>query len=106
MGSDAPKFLLDQKSPFRVAVGTSLVAGAGAWSFSARVDRPGPGVIGRLWLVGRRLLPRQFSLSLFGPVLAFGVLRVAPKPRQIWFRVAYAVLLAVIFTWVYLAWMT
>src|SRR5688500_12193841 len=105
MGTDDPKFLLDQKWPFRVAVGTWLVVGAVAWYFSDRVDRPAQVVIGGLWLVGLGLLLRQFILSLFGPVLAFDVLRVGRKPRQIWFRVGYAVLLAVLFTWIYLTWL-
>jgi ABC-type transport system involved in multi-copper enzyme maturation permease subunit len=106
MGTDAPKFLLDRKWPFRIAVGAWLAIGAVAWFFSDRVDRPAQVVFGSLWFVGLGLLLRQFILSLFGPVLAFDVLRVGRKPRQIWFRVAYAVLLAVIFTWIYLAWMT
>jgi ABC-type Na+ efflux pump permease subunit len=106
MGTESTTFLLDRKWPFRLAVGGWLAIGVGAWYVSDALDRPGQVVLAGLWLVGLGLLLRQFILSLFGPVLAFDVLRVGRKPRQIWFRVAYAVLLAVIFTWIYLAWMT
>src|SRR5207237_10738758 len=52
------------------------------------------------------LLLRQRLRSRRGPVLAYDGLRVGRTPRQIWFRVAYAVVLRSLFTWVYLAWVS
>src|SRR5829696_8823077 len=104
MGTDAPAFLLDRKWPLRIAVGAWLAVGLGAWFLAGYLDRPAQVVLGGLWLVGLGLLLRQFILSLFGPVLAYDILRVGRKPRQIWFRVAYAAFLAFLFTWVYFAW--
>src|SRR5207302_1223791 len=57
------------------------------------------------WLVGLGLILRQLILSLFGPVLAYDALRFGRKPRRIWFRMAYVVLLALLFTWVYFIWL-
>ena len=99
-----PAFLLDRKWPFRVAVGLWLGIGLGTWFVAADLDRPAQVILAALWVVGLGLLLRQFLRSLVGPVLAYDVLRVGRKPRQIWFRVAYAVALAVILTWVYLTW--
>lgn len=105
MGTPAePAFLLDRKWPFRIAVGGWLAAGVAAWFLSADLDRPAQVVVFGLWVVGLALLLRQFLRSLVGPVLAYDVLRVGRKPRVIWFRLAYAILLAFLFTWVYLTW--
>jgi ABC-type transport system involved in multi-copper enzyme maturation permease subunit len=105
MGNEAtPTFLLDRKWPFRIAVGGWLAVGVGAWFLADNLDRPGQVILGGLWIVGLALLLRQFILSLFGPVLAFDVLRVGRRPRQIYFRVAYVILLALLFTWVYMTW--
>jgi ABC-type transport system involved in multi-copper enzyme maturation permease subunit len=105
MGTEAtPTFLLDRKWPFRIAIASWLVIGVAAWFAADNLDRPGQVIVGGLWIVGLALLLRQFILSLFGPVLAFDVLRVGRRPRQIWFRVAYVVLLAFLFAWVYLTW--
>ncbi|HKB06058.1 MAG TPA: ABC transporter permease [Gemmataceae bacterium] len=106
MGTDAPAFLLDRKWPLRIAVGGWLAVGLGAWFLAGYLDRPAQVVLAGLWLVGLGLLLRQFIVSLFGPVLAYDVLRVGRKPRQIWFRVAYAAFLAFLFTWVYMAWLS
>jgi ABC-type transport system involved in multi-copper enzyme maturation permease subunit len=105
MGTDAPAFLLDRKWPFRVAVGGWLAVGVGVWFLAGYLDRPAQVVLAGLWLVGLGLLLRLFILSLFGPVLAYDVLRVGRKPRQIWFRVAYAAFLAFLFTWIYFMWL-
>jgi ABC-type transport system involved in multi-copper enzyme maturation permease subunit len=105
MGTEATStFLLDRKWPFRIAVASWLVIGVGAWFLADNLDRPGQVILGGLWVVGLALLLRQFILSLFGPVLAFDVLRVGRRPRQLWFRVAYVILLALLFTWVYITW--
>jgi ABC-type transport system involved in multi-copper enzyme maturation permease subunit len=102
--AEAPTFLLDQKWPFRVALALWVAVGVGAWFLVGDLGRPGRVVLGGLWLVGIGLILRQFLLSLFGPVLAYDVLRVGRKPRQIWFRVAYAVILALMLAWVYFSW--
>src|SRR5205809_5473828 len=99
-----PTFLLDRKWPFRVALIFWLAAGVGAWFAAADLDRPAQVVLAGLWVVGLGLLLRQFLRSLFGPVLAYDVLRVGRKPRQIWFRAGYAVFLAILFVWVYVSW--
>jgi ABC-type transport system involved in multi-copper enzyme maturation permease subunit len=99
-----PTFLLDRKWPFRIALGLWLAAGVGAWFVAAELERPAQVVLGSLWVVGLGLLLRQFLRSLVGPVLAYDVLRVGRKRRQIWFRVAYAGVLAILFTWVYMTW--
>src|SRR3954452_10256340 len=105
MGSPAePTFLLDRKWPLRVAVGLWLAAGVGAWFAAADLERPAQVILAGLWVVGLGLLLRQFLRSLLGPVLAYDVLRVGRRPRQIWFRLAYAILLAILFTWVYFTW--
>ena len=101
-----PAFLLDRKWPFRLAVGGWLLVGIAAWFAVDALERPAQVVLGGLWLVGLSLLLRQFILSLFGPVLAFDVLRVGRRPRIFWFRIAYAVFLAVLFTWLYLSWIS
>jgi len=101
-----PAFLLDRKWPFRIALAGWLAVGVGAWFAAGSLGRPGQVVLAGLWLVGLGLLLRQFILSLFGPVLAFDVLRVGRRPRQIWFRVGYAAFLAILFSWVYLAWLS
>jgi ABC-type transport system involved in multi-copper enzyme maturation permease subunit len=106
MGTDAPAFLLDRKWPLRIAVAVWLAVGVGAWFVADLLGRPAQVVLGALWVVGLGLLLRQFLLSLIGPVLAYDVLRVGRKPRQIWFRVAYAAFLAFLFTWIYLAWLS
>jgi len=99
-------FLLDRKWPFRIALAGWLAVGVGAWFAAGSLGRPGQVVLAGLWLVGLGLLLRQFILSLFGPVLAFDVLRVGRRPRQFWFRLAYAAFLAILFCWVYLAWLS
>ena len=105
MGTPAePTFLLDRKWPFRIAVGVWLAAGVGVWILAADLDRPAQVILAGLWAVGLALLLRQFLRSLVGPVLAYDVLRVGRKPRQIWFRVGYAVVLGIILAWVYLTW--
>jgi ABC-type transport system involved in multi-copper enzyme maturation permease subunit len=105
MGPEAtPTFLLDRKWPFRIALAVWLAAGVGAWFLADTLSGPGQVVLAGLWLVGLCLVLRQFVLSLFGPVLAFDVLRAGRKPRRIWFRVAYVVLLAILFGWVYATW--
>lgn len=107
MGTPAtPTFPLDQKWPFRIALAVWLVIGVGAWFLVDGMGRPGQVVLAGLWLVGLALLLRQFLLSLFGPVLAYEVLRVGRKSRQIWFRVAYALVLAFIFCWIYFTWIS
>lgn len=105
MGTDAPVFLLDRKWPLRIAVAVWLAVGVGAWFVADYLNRPAQVILAALWVVGFGLLLRQFLLSLIGPVLAYDVLRVGRKPRQIWFRVGYAAFLAFLFTWIYLAWM-
>jgi ABC-type transport system involved in multi-copper enzyme maturation permease subunit len=102
--ADEPTFLLDQKWPFRIALAGWLAVGIGAWFLADELGRPGQVILASLWLVGLGLILRQFLLSLFGPVLAYDVLRVGRKSRYIWFRVAYAVILALMLTWVYFAW--
>src|SRR5262245_34584809 len=105
MGTDAaPTFLLDRKWPFRIALAVWLAVGVGGWLLAVLFSGPGQVVLAGLWLVGLGLVLRQFVLSLFGPVLAFDVLRAGRKPRRIWFRVAYVVLLALLFAWTYAAW--
>src|SRR4051812_2930008 len=105
MGTPAePAFLLDRKWPLRIAVGLWLAIGLGARFAAAALERPARVILTGLWVVGLGLLLRQFLRSLFGPVLAYDVLRVGRKPRQIWFRVGYAVLLGLLFAWVYLNW--
>src|SRR6478735_7720019 len=100
-----PAFLLDRKWPFRIALASWAAVGVAAWFAGGSLGRPGQVVLAGLWLVGLGLLLRQFILSLFGPVLAFDVLRVGRRPRQIWFRVGYAAFMALLFAWVYLAWL-
>jgi ABC-type transport system involved in multi-copper enzyme maturation permease subunit len=95
---------LDRKWPLRAALFGWLAIGVGAWFAGDWLSRPGQVLLGGLWLVGLGLLLRQFIQSLFGPVLAYDVLRVGRRRRQIWFRVAYAVVLAFLFTWVYMVW--
>jgi ABC-type transport system involved in multi-copper enzyme maturation permease subunit len=105
MGTPAePVFLLDRKWPFRIAVGFWLAIGLITWFVAGDLDRPAQVILAGLWVVGIGLLVRQFLRSLFGPVLAYDVFRVGRKPRQIWFRIAYVVGLAVILGWVYLNW--
>jgi ABC-type transport system involved in multi-copper enzyme maturation permease subunit len=105
MGTPAePAFLLDRKWPFRIAVGLWLAIGLVTWFVADDLERPAQVILAGLWVVGLGLLLRQFLRSLLGPVLAYDVFRVGRKPRQIWFRVAYAVGLAVILGWVYLNW--
>ena len=105
MGTEAtPTFPLDRKWPFRIAVATWLAIGVGSWFLAANIGRPGQVILGGLWLVGLALLFRQFILSLFGPVLAYDVLRVGRQSRRIWFRVGFAVVLAILFAWVYFTW--
>jgi ABC-type transport system involved in multi-copper enzyme maturation permease subunit len=105
MGTEAtPTFLLDRKWPFRIALAVWLAAGVGAWFLADILSGPGQVVLAGLWLVGLGLVLRQFVVSLFGPVLAYDVLRAGRKSRRIWFRVAYVVLLALLFAWVYIAW--
>jgi ABC-type transport system involved in multi-copper enzyme maturation permease subunit len=106
MGTAEPVFLLDRKGPFRIALAVWLAVGIGTWFAADSIGRPAQVVLAGLWLVGLGLLLRQFIVSLFGPVLAYDVLRVGRKSRQIWFRVAYALFLAILFTWIYLAWMS
>jgi ABC-type transport system involved in multi-copper enzyme maturation permease subunit len=107
MGPSAePSFLLDRKWPFRIALGVWVAAGVGAWFAADDLGRPGQVVLAGLWVVGLGLLLRSFLRSLVGPVLAYDILRVGRKPRQIWFRFAYAVILGVMFTWVYLSWVS
>ena len=105
MGNAAePAFLLDRKWPFRIALAIWLAAGVGLYFAADGLERPAQVIAAGLWVVGLGLLLRQFLASLVGPVLAYDVLRVGRKPRHIWFRVAYAVVLAVLFVWVYFAW--
>ena len=99
-----PTYLLDRKWPFRIAVGAWLLVGIAAWFVADALDRPAQVVLGGLWVVGLGLVLRQFILSLFGPVLAFDVLRVGRRSRQFWFRIAYTVFLAILFVWIYVAW--
>ncbi|HEX3147650.1 MAG TPA: ABC transporter permease subunit [Gemmataceae bacterium] len=107
MGSpDQATFLLDRKWPFRIAPIIWAAVGVGAYVIADGLDRPAQFVMAGLWVVGLGLLLHKFVRSLLGPVLAYDVLRVGRKPRQIWFRVAYAILLAILFTWVYLAWVS
>jgi ABC-type transport system involved in multi-copper enzyme maturation permease subunit len=101
----APAFLLDQKWPFRIAVASWLLIGVGAWFAAGALDRPAQVIFGGLWFVGLGLLLRQFILSLFGPVLAFDVLRVGRRRRQFYIRIAYALFLAILFTWIYFVWL-
>src|SRR5262245_739305 len=100
-----PAFLFDRKWPFRIALGGWLAIGVGAWFAAGSLDRPAQVILAGLWLVGLGLLLRQFIVLLFGPVLAFDVLRVGRRPRQIWFRVPYAAFLAILFVWTYLSWL-
>lgn len=102
----APAFLLDQKWPFRIALAVWLAVGVGAWFLAEGMGRPGQVILVGLWIIGLGLLLRQFILSLFGPVLAYDMLRVGRRSRQIWFRLAYAILLAFLFTWIYFAWVS
>lgn len=103
---DLPVFPLDRPWPFRVAIGVWLAVGIASWFLADGLGRPGQVLLAGLWLVGLALLLRQFLISLFGPVLAYDVLRVGRKSRQIWFRVGYASLLAILLTWVYLSWLS
>lgn len=59
-------------------------------------------ILGVVWLLGLILLSRKYLISLYGPVMAYDFLRVGRKPRVIWFRLAYAITMAVVFTWIYL----
>src|SRR5947209_10999577 len=99
-----PAFLLDRKWPHRVAVGVWLAVGIGLWLATDRFDRPAQVITGGLWAVGLGLLLRQFLRSLPGPVLAYDALRVGRQSRRIWFRLAYALFLAILFTWLYSSW--
>ena len=74
-----PAFLLDRKWPFRIAVGLWLAIGMATWFVAAEFDRPAQVILAGLWVVGLCLLLRQFLRSLFGPVLAYDVLRVGRK---------------------------
>ena len=102
----SPTFPLDRKWPFRIALAVWLAIGVGAWFLADGMGRPGQVVLAGLWVVGLALLLRQFLLSLFGPVLAYEVLRVGRQSRQIWFRLAYAIILAFLFCWIYFAWVS
>src|SRR5207248_2063710 len=93
----APTFLFDRKWPFRIALILWLAIGIATSFVIQGISGPGKVVIGGLWLVGLGLILRQFILSLFGPVLAYDALRFGRKPRRIWFRMAYVVLLALLF---------
>jgi ABC-type transport system involved in multi-copper enzyme maturation permease subunit len=104
--ADAPTFPLDRKWPFRIALGVWLAVGVGSWFLVDGMGRPGQVVLAGLWVIGLGLLLRQFLLSLFGPVLAYDVLRVGRKSRHIWARVAYACVLALVFAWIYFAWLS
>lgn len=105
MGSEAaPTFLLDRKWPFRIALLAWLVTGIGCWFIAQGMARPGQIVVTGLWIIGLALLLRQFILSLFGPVLAYDVLRVGRQSRRIWFRVGFVALLAILLMWVYFTW--
>src|SRR5262249_54137442 len=95
---------LERKWPFRAALFGWLAIGVGVWFAADWLSRPGQVLLGGLWLVGLGLLFRQVIQSLFVPVLGYEVLRVGRRRRQIWFRVAYAVVLALLFTWVYMVW--
>jgi len=107
MGTVAsPTFPLDQKWPFRIALAVWLVIGVGAWFLAEGMGRPAQVILVGLWIIGLGLLLRQFILSLFGPVLAYDMLRVGRRSRQIWFRLAYAILLAFLFTWIYFVWVS
>src|SRR5262249_12585390 len=81
--------LPDRKWPFRIAVAGWLVIGVGAWFAAGALDRPAQVIFGGFWVVGLGLLLKQFILSLFGPVLAFDVLRVGRRRRQFYIRIAY-----------------
>jgi ABC-type transport system involved in multi-copper enzyme maturation permease subunit len=71
-----------------------------SWLFE--LSLAGQVVLGGLWLIGLLLLARHSVVSLYGPVMAYDFLRVGRKPRIIWFRLAYACILAFVFIWIYL----
>lgn len=105
MGNEAaPTFLLDRKWPFRIALLVWLAVGIGAWLVADDMGRPVQVILGGLWIVGLALLLHQFIFSLFGPVLAYDVLRVGRQSRRIWFRVSFVALLAILLIWVYFTW--
>lgn len=91
--------------PFRLAVAGWLAAGVGAWFLADGMARPGQVILAGLWAVGLGLLLRQFLASLVGPVLGYDALRVGRRPRVIILRVAYALLLAIVFGWIYFTWL-
>ncbi|WP_020471093.1 ABC transporter permease [Zavarzinella formosa] len=90
--------------PFRLAVGGWLLAGIlGVWLLPD-VGLAGNVVLGGLWLAGLGVLLREFITSLFGPVLAYDLLRMGRRKRTFWTRGLYAVAMAIIFTWMYVLW--
>ena len=70
------------------------------------LDFAGQFVLAVLWVVGLARLFRNFVVSLFGPVLAYDVLRSGRKKWNIYARVAYAIVLAGIFVFIYASWYT
>lgn len=94
----------DRRWPFRLAAAAWLAVGGAAWYAADGLGLPGQVVLAGLWVAGLALLFRHFVASLFGPVLAYDVLRTGRKKWPVYARVGYAVVLAVIFGFTYASW--
>jgi ABC-type transport system involved in multi-copper enzyme maturation permease subunit len=103
MGSDAPLPSNSRNWPRLLAFAGWGIAGVVAYRYLP-VSATGRLILMLLWIAGIGILARDFILSLFGPVLSFDLLRVGRRPRFIWFRVVYAIVIFVVFAFIYLSW--
>ncbi|HVK12055.1 MAG TPA: ABC transporter permease, partial [Gemmataceae bacterium] len=94
----------DRNWPLRLAGLAWIGVGAAGWYFAGGLPFAAQLVLAVLWVVGMGLVFRTFVVSLFGPVLAYDVLRAGRKKWAIYARVTYAIVLTVIFVFTYATW--
>lgn len=81
-----------------------LAAGAAGYSVAGGLGAAAQVLLAAFWLLLLAVLLRRGWLRLFGPVLFYELVRLARQRRNFWMRTAYAVGLAVLFTFTYLVW--
>ena len=94
----------DRHWPLRLAGLAWIGVGVAGWYLAEGLEFVGQLVLAVLWVVGLALLFRNYVVSLFGPVLAYDVLRAGRKKWNVYARVAYAIVLTIIFVFTYVTW--
>lgn len=89
---------------FRSLVICWILSGLAYLLLGPKIDSFGSFILAGLWLAGLGIILRDEVVSLFGPVLAYDVMRASRKNRIFWNRCIFAALMGFLFTWLFLNW--